>query len=72
MYGNFVHATNDASHYTTPPTTAVETVHRDIAILISDIIIYRPTAIKTARVSVTEVAWLTGSGRRMLSTEKQT
>jgi len=20
MYGNFVHATNDASHYTTPPT----------------------------------------------------
>jgi len=20
MYGNFIHATNDASHYTTPPT----------------------------------------------------
>jgi len=23
MYGNFVHATNDASHYTKPPTSAM-------------------------------------------------
>jgi len=29
MYGNFVHATNDASHYTTPPT-GVHTVIRDV------------------------------------------
>ena len=31
MYGNFVHATNDASHYTKPPPTLLDGVHSDAA-----------------------------------------
>jgi len=33
MYGNFVHATNDASHYTKPPTVVLVHIEPIVTIL---------------------------------------